>query len=119
NHLDITHNQQGFPESFNVKLYNKDGQIPDPNNPKIKIPINDFLTHGVAQANVTCDYDDENRVEIWPQVYEKAWACVRTDTKKFGAIDGGNAAVVWPFLTGKKVPNDKQIYYELTEKKRR
>jgi hypothetical protein len=98
--LNVENIVNGKPTGFTATMYSQTGQ-PD----EVQIPIIDFLTHGVSQANLSEDYDDNDCVEVWPQVYEKAWVKVRSDSGKFGNITGGFPNEAWTALTGRICPD--------------
>jgi hypothetical protein len=90
------------------KVY-KVGLYPHPNNPPgtdgtVILPIDDLLTHGISQARLSGDFktfsNGDKKVEIWPQVYEKAWAFVRNNQNLYGAINDGLPTDAWKVLTG-------------------
>jgi hypothetical protein len=97
--LNIELNTNNKPTSFSAMMYSQSGQ---PNS--VLLPITNFLTHGDSQAKLSGDYD-YNSLEVWPQVYEKAWSVVRSDSSRFGNIHSGKASDAWTALTGKICPN--------------
>ncbi|MDR2641709.1 MAG: hypothetical protein LBC74_02825 [Planctomycetaceae bacterium] len=68
--------------------------------------VEKLFTHGISQVKLSGDYMIDNNgkmlIEVWPQVYEKAWSYIRNDAKTFGDIDGGNVVEVWKKITNKE-----------------
>jgi hypothetical protein len=86
-------------ERYEIDTFTQSG------NETMSFAVASLFTHGISQAGLSGDYavDSNNNklIEVWPQVYEKAWANVRENRPTYGNIQAGVSTVPWRILTGK------------------
>jgi hypothetical protein len=95
-------------EDKQTKKYKIDFFTKDKKEEKIYFAVDDLFTHGISQAKLSGDYltvANNKFIEVWPQVYEKAWSAIlpiiTAESQKYGNIESGVPTTPWRILAGR------------------